>query len=64
MAEKDLKRQYGGEESSPLKRQYGGEELSPLKRQYGGEVPNELKKGSYTVPKMCGGGKVIKSWSK
>jgi hypothetical protein len=22
------------------------------------------KKGSYTVPKMCGGGKVIKTWSK
>jgi hypothetical protein len=24
----------------------------------------EPKKGSYTMPKMCGGGKVIKSWSK
>jgi hypothetical protein len=22
------------------------------------------KKGSYTVPQMCGGGKVIKTWSK
>ena len=29
-----------------------------------GRPPPEPKKGSYTVPKMCGGGKVLKSWSK
>lgn len=27
-------------------------------------APPEPKKGSYTVPKMCGGGKVLKTWSK
>jgi len=25
---------------------------------------DQQKKGSFTAPKMCGGGKVIKSWSK
>jgi hypothetical protein len=25
---------------------------------------DQQKKGSYTVPQMCGGGKVLKSWSK
>lgn len=23
-----------------------------------------VKKGSYTVPRMCGGGKVLKTWNK
>ena len=33
-------------------------------REAGEPVPVPAKKGSYTVPSFCKGGKVIKSWSK